>query len=110
MREAFKIVESRDATYFSVFNEQQVWALGKQQVEAATPDHGGGFYVFATKAQALAVLENGNVFNNAWQAGKQLALLRCQVSGRCYEHDNGKLCVSRCKPVQLVCMLDNRLN
>jgi len=109
-RVAFKIVESRDASYFSIYNEEHEWVLGKWQVETATPDHGGGFYVFATEAQALAVLKNKEVFHKERQAGKKLALLRCQVSGRCYEHDNSKLCVSRCKPVQLVRMLDNPLN
>lgn len=102
VRTAYKIVEARDGTYYSVYEPELEWALGKTRIEASTPDHTGGYYVFADSDTALRVLERNEVFNDAWQRGKRLALLKCEVAGKVHEHDNGKLCVSRVKPVQLV--------
>lgn len=102
VRMAYKIVESRDGTYYSVYEPDLEWALGKTRIEASTPNHTGGYYVFADRATALHVLARNEVFSDAWQRGKRLALLECEVAGKVHEHDNGKLCVSRVKPVQLV--------
>lgn len=102
VRMAYKIVEARDGTYYSVYEPELEWALGKIRIEASTPDHTGGYYVFADSATALRVLERNKVFDDAWQRGKRLALLKCEVAGKVHEHDNGKLCVSRVKPVQVV--------
>lgn len=108
-RPAFKIIESRDGCCYSVFDKDHEWPLGKTQVEAASPDHEGGFYVFETEQDAMAALAKSVVFNAAWQEGKKLALVRCLVSGKEYRHDNGKLCVSRCKPTKVVRILENSL-
>lgn len=106
VRTAYKIVESRDGTYYSVYEPDLEWALGKTRIEASTPNHTGGYYVFADRATALHVLARNEVFSDAWQRGKRLALLECEVAGKVHEHDNGKLCVSRVKPVQLVLHLN----
>lgn len=102
VRTAYKIVEARNGTFYSVYEPELEWSLGKTRIEASTPNHGGGYYVFADSATALRVLGRNEVFNDAWQEGKRLALLECEVAGKVYEHDNGKLCVSRVKPVHLV--------
>lgn len=102
VRVAYKIVEARDGSYYSVYKPNLEWALGKTRIEASTRNHTGGYYVFADSATAIRVLERNEVFNDAWQEGKRLALVKCEVAGKVHAHDNGKLCVSRVKPVQLV--------
>lgn len=102
VRNGYKIVEERGGSYYSVYEPDLEWVLGKTLIEAATPDHTGGYYVFPDSATALRVQARNEVFIEAWQRGKKLALLECEVSGKVYEHGNGKLCVSRVKPVKLV--------
>lgn len=99
---AYKIVEARNDTFYSVYDSDFEWALGKTRVEASTADHTGGYYVFADSETALRRLHSKEVFNETWQVGKRLALLKCEVGGKVNKHDKGKLCVSRVKPVILV--------
>lgn len=102
VRTAYKIVEARDGSYFSVYEPDFEWPLGKTRIEAATPDHTGGYYVFPDSTTALLVLARNEVFNDTWQRGKKLALLECEIAGKVFEHGSGKLCVSRVKPVRVV--------
>lgn len=102
IRVAYKIVEARNETYYSVFDPDLEWALGKTRIEASTPNHTGGYYVLSDSDTALQVLARNEVFSDTWQRGKKLALLECEVSGKVFKHDSGKLCVSRVKPVNLI--------
>lgn len=102
VRTAYKVVEARDGSYYSVYEPGLEWALGKTRIEASTPNHTGGYYVFPDSATALRVQARNEVFNDTWQRGKKLALLECEVAGKVHEYDNGKLCVSRVKPVRVV--------
>jgi len=99
---AYKLVEVRDDGYYSVFDEDFAWPLGKARIEAASGDHSGGFYVFPTIATAKDALERNVVFNDAWVEGKTLALVECEIAGRGFRHDNGKICVTFCRPTRVL--------
>lgn len=99
---AYKIVEVRDGSHFSVYDEDVEWALGKARIEAATHDHTGGFYVFPTIESAKTALAKNVVFADSWQAGKDLVLVECEIAGRREHHDNGKLCVTFCRPLRVI--------
>jgi hypothetical protein len=99
---AYKIVEARDGSFWSVFDSDCEWALGKARIEAATDDHTGGYYVFPTVEAAKSALSNNLVFKRSWQDGKALVLLECDIAGRREQHDHGKLCVSFCRPLRVL--------
>ena len=99
---AYKIVEERDGSYYSVYDADFEWRLGKVRIEAATNSHDGGFYVFPSIAAAKEALQQNVVFDPNWQAGKNLVLVECEISGCRYHHDNGKICVSYCRPTRVL--------
>ena len=99
---AFKIVESRDGSFWSVYDESFEWRLNRCHVEAATDNHRGGYYCYATADEALQGLQRGAVFVTDWQEGKTLALLECDAAGQIFKHENGKLCVSKLTPRRVV--------
>lgn len=102
---AYKIVEQRDGTFYSVFDNDFEWALGKARTEAATDSHDGGFYVFLSMEEAQVAYERNVVFTSDVLEGKKLALLECEVAGRQHEHDNGKVCVTFCRPMKFIAMM-----
>lgn len=99
---AYKIVEQRDGKLFSVYDEDFVWHVGKARIEASSDDHTGGFYVFPTIEAAKDALAKNVVFNTSWQAGKKLVLVECETAGREHRHDNGKVCVTFCRPTRVL--------
>lgn len=99
---AYKIVEQRGGQLFSVFDEDFVWSVGKARIEASSNDHTGGFYVFPTIEAAKEAFARNVVFAESWQAGKQLVLVECETAGREHKHDNGKVCVTFCRPTRIL--------
>lgn len=99
---AYKIVEQRDGRFFSVYDEDFEWVLGKAKTEAATDSHDGGYYVFPSIDAAKIALENNVVFASSWQAGKHLVLMECEVAGRCFNHEHSKWCVTFCRPKKVL--------
>jgi hypothetical protein len=73
------------------------WVIGKARGEAATEDHTGGFYYYASMDEALAAAESNDVFGAA-RAHRRLALCEVAASGRQYTHCaqvGKKLCATK---------------
>lgn len=107
-RIGYKIIAIDDGQPVSVYDGSP-WPLGKTRVEAARPDHGGGLYHYRTMADAMTALKNNEVFAEAWQAGKRLAIAKIQAMGREISYGNyysscraEKLAASKIKPLAIV--------
>lgn len=73
------------------------WLLGKPRIEAATEDHTGGYYYYATLDEALEAAAMNDVFGKA-RRHHRLALCEVEASGRHYEHRGRigtKLCATK---------------
>lgn len=98
----YKIVEERDGDFYSVFQPDFAWKIGKRRTEPATPNHEGGYYVFPTQGAALKAFAEHRVFADAWTEGKRMVLVECECSGLRHTHDSRKLCVSTCKLIAVI--------
>jgi hypothetical protein len=76
------------------------WPLGKTRREAASMDHTGGYYVFPTIPSALAAWKKRVAFAEEWVNGEKYILLECECSGRMFEHDHQKMCVTSVRPTK----------
>lgn len=98
-RTGYKIVRRDGAGFVSVWDES-VWALGKTRIEAATPDHNGGFYFYSNLDEAIDQAVERKTFGDAREY-HDLSILECQVAGR--EFGATKRCATKIKPVREVC-------
>lgn len=77
------------------------WSIGKTRTEAATSNHSGGYYFFATLAQCVAMAKDQAIFGEA-REHKDLVFIEVEVAGNIFQYDNGKLCASRMKPLRII--------
>ncbi len=101
VRKGYKFVTRNEAGKLVSVWDGSSWALGKTRIEAATENHRGGFYYYASIEKALSGAENNETFGYA-RSHNNLVLLEVEVSGRQFEHANEKLCASRIKPIREV--------
>ena len=104
-RTGYKLVARTDqpGVYASVWDQSR-WELGKVRVQAATDDHTGGYYYYATLDECLAAAQASAVFGR-YRDHDHLAVIEVEASGRHYAHttDHGtKLCATRVRPVREV--------
>jgi len=98
-------VWDEDEGFISVYDSSS-WSLGKTRTERSTMNHRGGYYVFPSVESALEAWSDRVVFTpQILSHRKKYALLECECSGRAYQHDSGKICISRVKPVNQVASL-----
>ena len=105
VRTGYKLVARTDqpGVYASVW-DGSTWELGKPRVQAATDDHTGGYYYYATLDECLAAAQASAVFGR-YRDHDHLAVIEVEASGRHYAHatDYGiKLCATRVRPVREV--------
>lgn len=103
IRTGYKLLV-RTATGFVSAWDGSEWAIGETRIEAASSDHTGGFYYYATLPEALAAAAANDVFGNAREHSK-LAVVEVEASGRHYAHVatvGTKLCATKVKPVREV--------
>ncbi|MDY0036711.1 MAG: hypothetical protein RBS05_12450 [Zoogloea oleivorans] len=100
-RTGFKLVRRDEAGELVSAWDGSPWTLGVTRTEAATDDHSGGFYYYRTAEAALSAADRGEVFGQA-RAHDALVLIEVEVSGREYEHPQGKICATRITPVRIV--------
>lgn len=99
----FKLLERTDTSFKSCFDGSG-WHLGEARIEAATNDHTGGFYYYASLPEALKAAAANDVFGSAI-SHHRLAVVEVEASGRHYAHqaDFGtKLCATKVRPVREV--------
>lgn len=97
-RTGYKIVRREDDYFVSVWDDSE-WALGKSRVEAATPDHEGGFYFYADLDEAIRQAVERKTFGDAREY-HDLSILEVEVAGR--EFGDVKRCATRVKPIREV--------
>lgn len=101
VRKGYKLVtRDDDGELVSVWDGSS-WALGKTRVEAATENHRGGFYYYASMDKAISAAETNETFGNA-RLHHDLVLIEVEASGRHFEHGNQKLCATCIKPIREV--------
>ena len=107
-RIGYKIVAIDNGQPVSVYDGSP-WPIGKTRAECARPDHNGGLYHYRTLADALTALNNNEVFAEAWQQGKRLAIAKIQAMGREISYAKyysscraEKLAASKIKPLAIV--------
>ena len=105
VRKGYKLVtRDDDGALVSVWDGSS-WALGKTRTEAATENHRGGFYYYASKEKAISAAETNETFGNA-RLHHDLVLIEVEASGRHFEHSNEKLCATRVKPIREVATIE----
>lgn len=104
-RIGYKIVKVNEAgDYVSVWDDSP-WPIGRQRTQAATSNHSGGFYYFRTLDECLTVHAKRGVFGDYHDGDERFVIIECEAAGAEYEHDSGKRCVTRLKPLAAVCSL-----
>lgn len=103
VRQGYKLVKrDDDGNLVSVWDGSS-WKLGKTRTEAATEDHRGGFYYYASIDKALSAAAANETFGAA-RAHNDLIVLEVEASGRHFIHSNDKLCATRIRPIREVAM------
>lgn len=105
-RSGYKIVRREGERFVSVWDDSE-WAIGKTRTEAATEDHSGGYYYYATLEEALAQAVERQAFGDARQY-HNLSIVEVVSTGREVAHPTEgavKRCATRIKPVREVCVV-----
>lgn len=101
IRTGYKLLVRTDTGYASAWDDS-AWQIGVPRIEAATGDHSGGYYYYATLAEVLAAAATSEVFG-AHRSAHRLAIVEVQASGRHYEHVGAhgvKLCATKITPLR----------
>lgn len=106
VRTGYKMVMRAESGDLVSVWDKSPWAIGKTRTEAATEDHSGGFYYYATIEDAMAAAAVNDTFGDARQH-RHLVVVEVEASGRHYKHHGDvaiKLCASRIRPIREVAM------
>lgn len=101
IRTGYKLLKRTDTSFESCFDGSG-WHLGQARIEAASEDHTGGFYYYATLPEALRAAAKNDVFGSAI-SHHRLAVVEVEASGRHYAHQSDygtKLCATKVRPVR----------
>jgi hypothetical protein len=83
--------------------DNSIWELYKTRIEAATPDHSGGFFCYRNLNDCLDVAENADVFGEA-RSHDNLVIVEVETSGKSYDYRAAyglKICTTRMKVVRV---------
>lgn len=99
---AYKVlVKAGDGRLVSAFDGSE-YQLDAWRVEAALPDHGGGFYFYSDAELAVQATQRGDTFNSSATAGKSLVLCEVEVAGKKVQYSSGKMAASRLRVLREV--------
>ena len=101
VRTGYKLLVRTDTGFVSAW-DGSIWEIGKARIQAATEDHSGGFYYYATLDEAIEAAASDDVFGEACDH-RRLAVVEIEASGRHYAHRANvgvKLCATRVKPIR----------
>jgi hypothetical protein len=104
VRTGYKIVVRNDALGLVSAWDGSAWKIGKTRTEAATEDHRGGFYYYATIEEAVSSAAANDTFGSKVNH-RRLVILEVEASGKHFEHGSDiatKLCASRIRPLREV--------
>lgn len=100
-RTGYKIVRREADGFVSVWDGSE-WVIGRSRIEAATPDHNGGFYFYASLDEAIQQAVERQTFGDAREY-HDLSILEVEAAGR--EFGATKRCATRIRPVREVCAI-----
>ena len=106
IRTGYKMVVRDESGELISAWDKSAWPLGKTRIEAATEDHRGGFYYYASIDEAINAAANNETFGDARQH-RRLVVVEVEASGRHFGHygEHGtKLCATRITPIREVAM------
>jgi hypothetical protein len=106
IRTGYKMVERDESGKLISVWDKSAWDLGKTRIEAATPDHRGGYYYYASIEEAINAAAANETFGDA-RNHRRLVVVEVKASGRHYQYhsEHGiKLCATRITPVREVAM------
>jgi hypothetical protein len=95
------LARGADDTLVSVFDDSRYKRMTWRS-QQARGEHGGGFYFYVSRDEALAAVKTNVVFNEEWTQGKQLVLCRVEVSGREVAYQDGKWAASRLRVIEVL--------
>lgn len=101
-RTGFKIVRRTSGDGFASVWDDSGWHLGQARTEAATPDHNGGFYFYASLDEAIEQAVTRKTFGSD-RGYHDLSILEVEVAGR--EFGSSKRCATRVRPLREVCAI-----
>jgi ASC-1-like (ASCH) protein len=97
------LIRNEGGELCSVWDGSQ-WELNKTRVEAATPDHDGGFYCYKNLKDCLNAAQKADIFGNA-REHNNLVIVEVETSGKRYGHESTcgmKICTSRMKVIKII--------
>jgi hypothetical protein len=96
--DAFKAVAVVDGRYLSIYDGETEYRLGQAMTEAVRIEHGGGFYVYETEAEA----RKAAVPRNSKLKDAPRAILKLKCSGTYTRYDSGKIAFSTVTPIEVL--------
>jgi len=93
----YKAVAVVDGRYLSIFDGVTEYVIGQELKQAARQDHSGGYYVYASVADAQSV----SVPDRSKLSDAPRVILRIKAEGTYCRYEN-KLAFSRITPVEVV--------
>ncbi len=100
---AYKLVQVRDGRYFSVFQPEEEYILGKLKTQQAKSRHRGGYYSYSSQERLLELFHESRLFPyRCYRQPMELALLECEVGGRIIEYHNGKWASTYLRPLAVL--------
>lgn len=94
----WKLVARVDGRLLSIYDGATEYHVGRTMIQRARQDHGGGYYVYASQAEAL----QAEFPRDAKLRDAEKVLLRCHCAGSYCRYDNGKVAFGRVTPVEAV--------
>lgn len=102
----YKLVKVVNGKYYSVFDGETEYVMGKRLTEKAVSDHGGGYYSYPSQERVMARFDNGTLFpRRCYQESMTLALIECEISGTMINYD-GKYASTYLRPVKEINRFD----
>lgn len=99
-RTSYKLVRIVDNRYYSIFDGETEYVLGKRLAEKAIEEHGGGYYSYPTVQGVINRFHAGTLFpERCYQQAMTLALLECEISGSMVEYPSEKIASTYLRPI-----------
>lgn len=96
----YKAVAVVDGKFYSIFDGETEYTVGQEMTQRARQGHSGGYYVYKSIDEALAVkVPDASKLPNAPRT-----ILRIRAEGQYCVYSNGKLAFSRITPIEVLQM------
>jgi hypothetical protein len=97
----YKLVQIIDGRYYSVYDGDTEYVMGKRLAEKAVDEHGGGYYSYPSEQGVEKRFYNGSLFpERCYQQSMQLALIECEISGTILNYQGKKYASTYIRPMR----------